>query len=89
MPLCSWLVYYQSVFLELRVCTHSDVLIKVKSMQRSGTEATRSQIQPSKPKWEITKIKNSQNIKRTYGQLSEQLFPRRLSLSNPNRTKMI
>ena len=46
-------------------------------MQRSGTEAIRTQIQPSKPKREITKITNSQNTKRTYGQPSEQLFPKR------------
>ena len=45
--------------------------VKVKSMQRSGTEA----IQPSKPKREITYITNSQNTKRTYGQPNEQLFP--------------
>ena len=31
----------------------------------------RTQIQPSKPKREITKITNSQTTKRTYGQLSE------------------
>ena len=46
---------------------------KVKSMQGSGTEAIRTQIQPSKPKREITKITNSQNTMRTYGQPSEQL----------------
>ena len=40
-------------------------LVKVKSMQRSGTEAIRTQIQPSKPKRKITKITNSQNTKRT------------------------
>ena len=56
-------------------------------MQRSGTEAIRTQIQPSNPKWEITKITNSQNTKRTYGQPSEQLFPKRWLLSNQNRTK--
>ena len=63
--------------------------MKVKSMQRTGTEAIRTQIQPSKPKREITKIiiMNSQNTKRTYDQPSEQLFPKRWSLSNPNRTK--
>ena len=44
-------------------------------MQRSGTEAIRTQIQTSKPKREITNITNSQNTKRTYGQTSEQLFP--------------
>ena len=50
--------------------------LKVKSMQRSGTEAIRTQIQPSKPKREIIDITNSQNTKRTYGQPSEQLFPK-------------
>ena len=54
-------------------------------MQRSGTEAIRTQIQPSKPKREITNITNSQNTKRTYGQPSEQLFPKRWPLSNRNR----
>ena len=42
-------------------------------MQRSGTEAIRTQIQPSKPKREITKITNSQNTKRTYGQPSQKV----------------
>ena len=62
-------------------------LIEVKSMQRSGTEATRTQLQPSKPKREITNITSSQNTKRTYSQPSEQLFPKRWSLSNRNRNK--
>ena len=61
--------------------------MKVKNMQRSETEAIRTQIQPSKPKREITKITISQNTKRTYGQPSEQLFLKRWSLSNPNRAK--
>ena len=38
-------------------------------MQKSGTKAIRTQIQPSKPKREIIKITNSQNTKRTYGQV--------------------
>ena len=59
----------------------------VKSMQRSETETIRTQIQPKKPKWEITTITNSQKTKRTYGQPSEQLFPNRWPLSNRNRTK--
>ena len=42
-------------------------------MQRSGTEESRTLIQPSRPKREITKITNTQNTKRTYGQPSEQL----------------
>ena len=61
--------------------------IKVKNMQRSGTEAIRTQIQPSKPKREITNITNSRNTQRTYGQPSEQIFPKRLPLNNQNGTK--
>ena len=61
--------------------------IKVKSMQRSGTGAIRTQTQPSKPKREITNITNSQNTKRTYGQPSVQLFPKRWPHSNRNRTE--
>ena len=61
--------------------------MKVKHMQRPGTEAIITQIHPSKPKREITKIIISQNTKRTYDQQSEQLFPKMWSLSNPNRTK--
>ena len=38
----------------------------VKCMLRSGTQAIGTQIQPSKPKREITKNKNSQIAKRTY-----------------------
>ena len=45
-------------------------------MQRSRTEAIRSQFQPSKPKREITNITISKNTKRTYGQPSEKLFPK-------------
>ena len=62
----------------LPLCT-SLIFSKVKRMQRSGTEAIRSQNNPSNPKREITKIANSQNTK--------QLFPKRWPLSNPNRTK--
>ena len=57
--------------------------LKVKSMQRSGTEAIRTQ----HPALIITKITNSQNTIRTYGQPNERLFPKRWLLSNPNRTK--
>ena len=62
-------------------------IVKVKKMQRPGTAAIRAQIQPAKPKREITKITNSQNTNRTYGQPSEQLFSKRWPLRNPNRTK--
>ena len=61
---------------------------RVKSIQRSGTEAIRTQIQPSKPKREITKIKNSQNTKRTYGQRSEQLLSKSGHSATQNRTKI-
>ena len=37
--------------------------LKVRRMQRSGTEEIRTQIQPSKPKREITYITTSQNTK--------------------------
>ena len=58
--------------------------MKVKSMQRPGIEAIRTQIQSSKPKREITKITNSQHTKRSYGLVSEQPFPTRWSVSNQN-----
>ena len=46
-------------------------------MQRSRTEAIRTQIQPSKPKREITNIiTHSQNTKRTYAQLVSSYFPK-------------
>ena len=48
---------------------------------------SKAQLQPSKSKKEITNITNSQNTKIKYGQPSEQLFPKRLKLSNRNRTK--
>ena len=54
-----------------------------KYAKRPETETIRTQIKPSKPEREITKITNSQNIKRTYGQL----FPKRWPQSNQNRTK--
>ena len=60
---------------------------KVKDMQRSETEAIGTKIQSSKPKREILNITNSQNTKRTYGQPSKQLSPKRWPLSNRNRTK--
>ena len=72
-------------------CSHVSVettkYIKVKSRQRSGTEAIRTQLQRSKPKREITNITNTQTSKRTHSQPSEQLFPKRWPLSNRYRTK--
>ena len=65
------------------------ILVQVKSMQRKGNGALRTQLQPSKPKREITDITHSQNTKRTYGQPSEQVVPKRWPLSNRNRTKII
>ena len=43
--------------------------------------------QPQIQQQETTKTANMQNTKRTHGQPSEQLFPKKWSLSNPNRTK--
>ena len=59
--------------------------LKVKRMQRSGTEAIRSQNQQR----EITNIPNNQNAKRTYGQPSEQLFHKMWPLSNQTEQKII
>ena len=56
-------------------------------MKRPGTEASRTQIESLKPNREITKNSNSQNTTRAIDQPIEQLFLKRLSLSNPNRTK--
>ena len=39
-----------------RSANQSQILYGVKSMQRSGTESIRTQIQPSQPKREITNI---------------------------------
>ena len=63
------------------------ILVICKTMQRSGAETIGTQTQPSKPKREITIITNKQNTKRTYGQPSEQLFPKRRPLISPNRTE--
>ena len=52
-------------------------LFKVKRMQRSGAEAIRIQIKPSRSKRGKSNIANSQNTKRTYGLPSEQLFSKR------------
>ena len=49
--------------------------------------SNQNQIQPSKPKGEITETTKSQITKRKYGQPSEQLFSKRWPLSNMNRTK--
>ena len=65
-----------------------DIKTKVKIMQRPGSEAIRTQIQPCKPKREISKITNSKNTNRTYGQPSMQLFPERWPLCNPDRSKI-
>ena len=79
-------MYIQTFNILASRCGFAGVL-KVKSMQRSGTKPIRTLIQPPKPKREITNITNSQNINRTYGQPIEQLFPKRWLLSYLNLTK--
>ena len=59
----------------------------VKDNQRPGTDAIRTKVPPSKPKWEITKITISPNTKRTYGKPNEQLSPKRWPLSYLTLTK--
>ena len=61
---------------------------KCKMYAKIGTEAIRTQIQPSKPKREITKITDSQNTKRTYGQPSEQLFKKKVATQQPKSKKV-
>ena len=62
---------------------------KITRKQQTGTGEIKRQIRLSKPKWDIKIISNRQNTMRTHGYLSGQLFPKRWSLSNPNRTKSI
>ena len=51
-------------------------ILKVKQMQKSGTEAIRTQLQPSKSKREITKITNSQNTKKHVVKRLSSSFPK-------------
>ena len=81
---CRYIINYDNTPMHYTVLQN---FTKVQSMQRPGTEAIRTQIQPSQPKQEITKITNSQNIKGRYGQPSKQLLSKRWPLSKPNRTK--
>ena len=62
-------------------------LLKVKSMQRSGTETIKTQIQPSKPKREITQITNSQNTKKTYGIRVSSFFQKNVATQQPKEFK--
>ena len=78
-----FMVHFFLIFQDhLTYIQHSLGVVKVKRMQKSGTEAIRTQTQPSKTKREITNITNSQNTKRTHGQPSEQLFPKRWPCDN-------
>ena len=61
-------MYIHSFRYSLPLSRTEFVSLKVKRMQRPGTEAIRTQIEPLKLKREITKFTNSQNTKRTYGQ---------------------
>ena len=70
-------VLYEAETVRLYNSQQLFMLYKLKSMQRSGTEAIRIQFQPSKPKREITKTTNSKTTKRTYGQPSVQLLLKR------------
>ena len=58
------------------VCTTFVGVVKVKRMQRSGTEAIRTQIQPLKTKREITNITNSQNTREHMVNRVSSYFPK-------------
>ena len=57
-------------------CYFLENITEVKRMHRPETEAIKTHIQPLKPKRKITKITNSKNTKRKYGQPCEQLLPK-------------
>ena len=54
-------------------------------MQRSGTEAIRTQLQPSKPKREITNITNSQNTNQTKNNMNTRKVKRHRNSDTKNR----
>ena len=62
------ILLYVYIYFEFKINTFKP---KGKSMQRLGIEAIRTEVQPSKPKWEITNITNSQ-----YGQSRSSYFPK-------------
>ena len=63
------------------------LLKNVTSKLCQGSGPIRTQILSSKPKREISKLTNRHYTRRTYGQSSEQLLPKRWPLSNIDRTK--
>ena len=76
-------VRFYNKLARLQVIMYRQRTIKVKSMQRSGTEAIRTQIKPSKPKREVSKITNSQNTKNMVNRVSS-YFP---NVGNPKPNK--
>ena len=55
------LTFSSTFSLDTGTCSIAILQLKVKGIQRSGTEAIRTQNHPSKPKRELTNITNSQN----------------------------
>ena len=69
-------------------CVINITIIVVKTMQRSGTEAIRTQLQSKKNKTGNNYYNyNSQNTKTTNDEPSEQLCPKMWPFSNRNRNK--
>ena len=68
--------------------TGENLVFEVKCIQRSGTEAIKTQIQPSKPKREITNILNCK-IQREHivNRVSSYIPKVATQISNRNRTK--
>ena len=58
-------------------------IICVRSKQRSGTGAIRTQIQPSNPKWEITNITNSQNTKENIWSTESSAISQKVATQQP------
>ena len=86
--LCSF-IFHESdiIFRVISIALLFVIAKKVKSIQRSGIEAIRTQLQPSKHKREITNITNSQIQREHMVNRVSSYFPKDGSLSNRNRTK--
>ena len=78
---------FHGVCTALTACRWQSDISKVKKYAKIRNCSNQNPNPALKPKREI--ITNTQNTKRTYGQLSEQLFPNRWPLSNRNQTKII
>ena len=62
-------------------------VVQVESMQRPGTEAIRTQIQPIKPNWEITKVTSSQKYKENIWSTVRAALSQKVATQQPKPNK--